>query len=368
MKVLFGSHAIDRLGELARELCNGTVLVVTDPGIEQAGIVDRALQSLQRASVAHAVFTGVEENPTTAHVSEGVACARQGDEVQLIVGLGGGSAMDCAKGVNFLLSNGGRMEDYWGDGKAQEPMLPSIGIPTTAGTGSEAQRYALIAQEATHRKMACGDEKVRFTTAILDAELIGSVPRGVAAAAGIDAISHAVETYVATTATPSSRLLARQALKLLAAHIEEYLGDPQASARARHRMLLGAHWGGASIERSMLGAAHACANPLTARYGIKHGVAVGLMLPHVVEFNSQAVNGEYETLGAVVGGAGCEFLVERIFELNRTAGLPERLRELDVEETDFSDMAMEAADQKTASYNPRPVAADDLQTLYEAAY
>ena len=369
MKVLVGCGAIDRLGELCRELCNGTVLVVTDPGIEQAGIVDRALRSLQRNSVPNTVFTGVEENPTTAHVSDGVASARQhGDDIRLIVGLGGGSAMDCAKGVNFLLSNGGRMEDFWGDGKAQGPMLPSVGIPTTAGTGSEAQRYALIAQEETRRKMACGDEKARFTAAILDPELIGSAPRSVAAAAGIDAISHAVESYVATTATPSSRLLARQALQLLAGHIEEYLDDPQKSSRVRHRMLLGAHWAGASIERSMLGAAHACANPLTARYGIKHGVAVGLMLPHVVEFNSEAVNGEYGTLGVVVGGGGCEFLVERILELNRTAGVPERLRELDVEKMDFSDMALEAAGQKTARYNPRPVAAGDLQSLYEAAY
>lgn len=367
MGVLVGSHTIDRLGDVARGLTSGTVLVVTDEGVERAGIADRARDSLQRAGLSHLSFSGVSENPTTAHVAAGAARARESaGGVDLIVGLGGGSAMDCAKGINFLLSNGGRMEDFWGDGKARKPMLPSIGIPTTAGTGSEAQRFALIAQEETNQKMACGDEKARFRSVILDGELLASVPAEVAAASGIDAVSHAVESYVCTAASPASRLLARQALRSLSASLEAQLrGD--ASSRDRQRLLMGAHWAGAAIERSMLGAAHACANPLTARYHIVHGVAVGVMLPHVIAFNNEVVNGEYDALMQAVAG-GNPSLANWISELNGYAGLPRRLRELEVDKADLPALAAEAATQKTASFNPRPVDANDLQALYEAAY
>ena len=367
MRLLVGSHTLDELGQLAGEITSGTILVVTDKGVEAAGIGDRARDSLRRAALPHLTFSDVDENPTTAHVSAGVACAHDSAEaIDLIVGLGGGSAMDCAKGINFLLSNGGRMEDYLGDGKAHSPMLPSIGIPTTAGTGSEAQRYAIIAREETREKMACGDSKVRFDSVLLDAELLASVPPAVAAAAGIDAVSHAVESFVCTAATASSRLLARQSLRNLAVSLPAQL-DGSATSRDRQRLLLGAHWAGAAIERSMLGAAHACANPLTARYGIVHGVAVGVMLPHVISFNAEAANGEYAELSAAAG-TGAASLADWVSELNRAAGLSGKLRELNVKKTELVALAAEAATQKTASFNPRPVDANDLQALYEAAY
>ena len=145
----------------------------------------------------------------------------------LLIGLGGGSAMDCAKGINFILTNGGRMEDYWGVDKATKPMLPSIGIPTTAGTGSEAQSFALISQEDTHQKMACGDKKARFRTVILDPALTKSTPKGVTAATGIDAISHAVESYVSTRRNPISQMFAKEAWRLLEKSFEIVVGDPE---------------------------------------------------------------------------------------------------------------------------------------------
>ena len=147
-RLLFGVGAVERLGELAREIGGSRVLVVTDAGIGGAGHVARAVESLSNSGIEAVVFDGVEENPTTRHVEAGLTAARE-HGADCLIGLGGGSAMDCAKGVNFLLTNGGRMEDYWGSGKATRPMLPSIGVPTTAGTGSEAQSYALICQAET---------------------------------------------------------------------------------------------------------------------------------------------------------------------------------------------------------------------------
>jgi alcohol dehydrogenase len=166
-RVIYGPGSLNRLGELARELGDTRVLLVTDPGLEEAGHPQRAMESLRQAGLEVFLFDGVEPNPTNYHVQAGVDFARPLG-IDLIVSFGGGSSMDCAKGINFILTNGGSMEDYKGFGKAAKPMLPSVGIPTTAGTGSEAQSYALIADERTHMKMACGDRKAAFQVAILD--------------------------------------------------------------------------------------------------------------------------------------------------------------------------------------------------------
>ena len=359
-RVIFGENSLVQLGGLATELGGIRALVVTDPGVVSAGIVENALHSLERESLEASIFDGVEENPTTRHVESGVSFAKAQERINLIVGIGGGSAMDCAKGINFLLTNGGGMEDYWGEGKASKPMLPSIGVPTTAGTGSEAQSFALIAQEGTHQKMACGDKKARFRTVILDPVLTTSAPKHIAAAAGIDAIAHAVESYVSTKRNPISQIFAREAWRLLEKSFESVLSDP-GNIEAQGRMLLGAHLAGAAIENSMLGAAHACANPLTSRHGVIHGVAVGLMLSRVVEFNGQMVDTLYREL--------CPSpLHERIIELKTAAGLPKQLRDLQIDEANLPKLAQEAAMQWTAEFNPRRVGEVELLGLYEAAY
>jgi alcohol dehydrogenase len=310
-RVVFGEGTLAQLGNLSKELDGSRILFVTDPGIVSAGLADRAIAVLQRATLDFFVFDSVDENPTTAHIEAGVAFAKARGNIDLIVGMGGGSAMDCAKGINFILTNGGQMEDYLGMGHATRPMLPSIGIPTTAGTGSEAQSYALISDAKTHVKMACGDLKARFRSVILDPSLTESVPKNVAAAAGIDAIAHAIESYVCTRRNAVSMMFAQKAWQLLLSSFESVLKDASDS-EARSKMLLGAHLAGAAIENAMLGAAHACANPLTAHFGIAHGVAVALMLPAVVQFNGETAGTRYRGLGPDVDG-----LVEKIVFFKR---------------------------------------------------
>ena len=368
-RLVFGTGALARLGGLAAELGAGQVLVVTDPGIAAAGILDRATESLAAAGLQYAVFDGVEQNPGSRHVETGRRFAEELPRpADFVVALGGGSAMDCAKGINFLLTNGGRIEEYRGDGKAKKPLLPAIGVPTTAGTGSEAQRFALIGEAESRMKMAIGDRTARFRVALLDPELTATAPREVAAAAAADAISHAVESFASANGNEVSRMFAGRALQLLAANLRESLRAGSVAARAG--MLLGAHWAGAAIENSMLGAAHACANPLTARYGIIHGVAVGVMLPHVIRFNGAAVDGSYTELARAVGleGAGAEALAECVRCWNAEADLPERLRDLDVEAASLPGLAREAAAQRTARFNPRPAGERELAGLYEAAF
>lgn len=285
-----------------------------------------------------------------------------------IIGIGGGSAMDCAKGVNFLLSNGGRMEDYRGDGLATRAMRPSIGVPTTAGTGSEAQRFALISAADNHEKMACGDAGARFRAVILDAELTRTVPMSTRCAVGMDAISHSIESFVCTAANSQSRFLASEALRLLEANFRDSLDD-DASAAVRGRMLLGAHWAGASIERSMLGVTHACANPLTARYGVVHGVAIGVMLPHVIRFNAQTHESDYARLSQLLAPprSGSMALLERVETLWREASMPTSLSDFGVRPDDLTTLASDASSQKTARFNPRAVTESQILELYQAA-
>jgi alcohol dehydrogenase len=370
-RVVFGPGTIRRLGELARELGANRVLLVTDPGLAAAGHPQRALESLRGAGLHTALFDGVEENPSTRIVHAALQVARAG-RIDLIVAVGGGSSMDCAKGVNFLLTNGGQMTDYKGFGRASKPMLPSMAVPTTAGTGSEAQSFALIADEKTHLKMACGDRKAAFRIAILDPEVTVSQPQSVTAVTGIDALSHAVESYVATRRNALSQSFAREAWRMLEGDFETVLRQP-GNLEARGAMQVGAHLAGLSIENSMLGAAHACANPLTAHYGLTHGIAVGILLPHVVRFNTPLVASLYADLAHEVGlingdaGAAGEVLARRLTDLMRAANLPVSLSACGISAGILPVLAEEAAQQWTGRFNPRPVGETDLLQLYQAA-
>lgn len=390
VQVLFGPGRVGELGELARDVLHtdrspgedregGGALLVTDPGVRAAGHADSAQQALEKAGFRVSTFDRVSENPTTDDVQAGLRFALAArdetrEEIRLIVAVGGGSALDCAKGVNFLLTNGGRMEDYWGEGKAEKPMLPSVGVPTTAGTGSEAQSFALISRASDHVKMACGDPKARFHAVVLDPELVTTVPAEVVALTGLDAISHAVESFVSTTANPLSRMYAREAWRRLERHLPGFLearrNDRPGAAEAAE-LLWGAHLAGASIEQSMLGAAHALANPLTARHGVPHGAAVLLVLPWVVRFNGEGERyRELCELAEIPGTAGepSEDLARRLEELRAAGGLPERLKSVGVPRSRLKDLAKDAAEQWTARFNPRPVEITDLVRIYELAY
>ncbi|MFN5755240.1 MAG: iron-containing alcohol dehydrogenase [Planctomycetia bacterium] len=369
-RLVVGPRTIGRLGSLARELGAKRALVVSDPGIVAAGHTAAGLESLATAGLATATFSGFTENPSSAEVEAGTAFARD-FRPDLLVGLGGGSSMDCAKGINFLISCGGRMRDYKGRGTATGPMLPSIAVPTTAGTGSETQSFALITDAETGMKMACGDPRAAFKVAILDVHLTLTQPLSLAALTGIDAVSHAVESHVSRTATPASRVFSREAWRMLATNLPLVFADG-GSLDARSAVQFGAALAGLAIEHSMLGAAHALANPLTAAHGIAHGQAVGLMLPHVVRFNSQACGAGYaELLGDVGIAAALEAaggrLADWLADLLRASRLQTTLSACGATAPDVTALASLAAEQWTAGFNPRPVAAPDLASLYEAA-
>ena len=376
-RLIFGEGSFERLGSLASELGFKRTLLVADKGIRDCGYVESAIESLTQAGITTFPFHDFDTNPTTSMVEAGRAFASSLN-IDSLIGLGGGSSMDTAKGINFLLTNGGAMQDYLGYGKIRSPLLPMIGVPTTSGTGSEAQSYALISDAESHAKMACGDPSASFKIAILDPRLTVSQPVTVTAASGFDAISHAVETYVTTKRNAVSEIFSLESWRLLEANYERVIKDPQ-DIQARGAMQLGAYWAGLAIENSMLGATHACANSLTARYDTEHGVAIGLMLPHVVRWNGTVVGNRYNQLlkasvsiSEKVHRAGPEQAAEslacRLEELLVIGGLKRGLRDAGVPIDDLAKLAEDASRQWTGQFNPRSFGTAEALELYQRAF
>jgi len=369
-RVVFGRGTVHRVGGLAKGLHFTRVFLVADRGVLEAGHVATVTKALQAENIDVLPYHDFGENPDSDMIEAG---RRVADSLRLdsMVALGGGSSLDCAKGINFVLTNGGRIADYRGYAKTSMPLLPMIGIPTTAGTGSEAQSYAVISDAATHTKMACGDPSAAMRIAVLDPELTLTAPQHVTAMAGFDAIAHAVETAVTAKRTPLSDTFSYRAWHLLSEAFERVLLHP-GDIEARSAMQVGSHLAGMAIEQSMLGAAHACANPLTARYNLSHGLALAILLPHVVRWNADVAGQRY---AALIGSPrrrardedAAETLALRLEDLARTGGLALKLSDSGVDEEAIPGLAAQAAAQWTGTFNPRPFDAAGAAEIYRAA-
>ncbi|HEV7746497.1 MAG TPA: iron-containing alcohol dehydrogenase [Pyrinomonadaceae bacterium] len=372
-RVVFGAGAVSRLGELAGDLNFRKTLLVADSGLVTSGHVAEALTPLREAGIEVIEFHDFAVNPDTRMVEAGSEFAAS-LSIDSIIALGGGSSLDCAKAINLLLTNGGGIRDYHGYGKATRPLLPMIGIPTTAGTGSEAQSYALISDAETHVKLACGDPGAAFRIALLDPALTVSQPADITATAGFDAVAHAVETFVTTGRNAFSEVFSREAWRLLERNYERVITEPD-NLKARGAMQLGAYFAGVAIENSMLGATHACANPLTAHYGTAHGASIAILLPSVVRWNAPVAAERYaELLRLSTGDNGAaekdssERLARRLEELATAGGLNRTLGGVGVPLADLSMLAEEAAEQWTGRFNPRPFDSKGALEVYQCAF
>ena len=374
-KIIYGNGVINRAGEVAKE-CGSNLLLVTDSGLSSAGHPQKLKEIFEQSNLNVTLFDKSIENPTESSVQSCVQVASEA-HVDLIVGLGGGSSMDTAKGCNFILSNGGRMSDYWGIGKASQPMLPFIAIPTTAGTGSECQSFALISEDQTNKKMACGDKKALPKITILDPELTLSLPSSVTACTGVDALAHSLESLVTTKRNPSSNRHAQLAFDLIHKNLPLVFENPQ-DLKSRGAVLLGASHAGAAIERSMLGAAHSMANPLTASRGVIHGIAVGMVLPEVMKFNAEQeeTNRIYAEVARKSGLAGpnspdseaTRNLIARVCEILKLANISSSLEDYGFVPSEINSLADAAQEQWTASFNPRSINSSDFKNLYSLLF
>jgi alcohol dehydrogenase len=369
-RVLFAPGAFRKLGYTARDLGFRRTLLVADPGVVTAGYVAAAVKQLEADGIAPIPFHDFEQNPDSAMVEAGARFAEpQG--IDSVIGLGGGSSLDAARAINFVLTNGGSIDGYRGYGKATRPLLPAIGVPTTAGTGSEAQSYAVISDAETRVQMACGDPSAAFRAAILDPDLTATAPRHVTAMAGYDALAHAVEAAVTTKRTALSDMFSHQAWRMLNGAFERVLLH-EADVQARGAMQIGAFFAGMAVEQSMLGAAHACASALTARYNLTHGLALAMLLPHVVRWNGAVASERYSALmGSPRRRArdedASESLAMRLEDLASAAGLGMRLADSGVEEAHLPELARQAVQQWTSAFNPRPFDAAGALEIFRMA-
>lgn len=374
-RLVYAPGAVESLAALTEEYAKkgSKVLVVTDSGLVKAGHAAKVQGLLEAGGFVVSVFDKVQENPSSVDVDACKDHALEFGEVDLLIGLGGGSSLDTARGCNFLLSNGGVMEDYWGYGKAPKDMLPLLAIPTTAGTGSECQSFALISHRESHAKMACGDPKAAARVAVLDPTLTTTQPREVTANTGLDALVHALETAVTKPRNPLSSLYARESFRLIHGHLETVLEQPE-NIESRGKMQLGAAFAGLAIENSMLGAAHSAANPLTSEYNVIHGQAVAIMAPGIMRYNCEEPGAAdaYAQLakecliapGSASLAEACQALIDRVLQLIERAGLSLSLEAYGVEASKVEELARQAATQWTAQFNPRPIDEAAFRQLY----
>lgn len=372
-RLTFGAGAVGKFPDLIAGF-GRRALVVSDPGIAKAGILDRVLGFLRDAHVSSDAFTSVEPNPSVETVEAAHALYRKSD-AEFVVAVGGGSSMDVAKVVAVLAAHGGGVRDYEGIGKVPGPVVPSVAIPTTAGTGSEVTVFAVITDRQRRFKMTIGSPFLVPQVAICDPELTISMPKPLTAATGMDALTHGIECFINTTPNPIAKALAMESIRLIGGALRTAY-QRGSDLPARSTMLLGSTMAAMAFTRTRLGNVHAMSHPLGAFFDVPHGVANAILLPYVMAWNLRSCLGTYppiaEAMGEEVDGMpperASERAVEAVQRLSRDVGIPEHLREVGVTRDAIPALATDAMKSGNVLVNPRPTTYDDIVDLFEKAY
>lgn len=370
---LFGSGAIQEVGGRLKDLNVKKALIVTDEGLHKLGLSENIASIIKEAGVDVAIFPKAEPNPTDKNIEDGIA-AYNAENCDAIVSLGGGSAHDAAKGIGLIASNGGRIHDYEGVDQSKNPLVPLIAINTTAGTASEMTRFTIITDLARKVKMAIVDKHVTPLVSINDPQLMVGLPPALTAATGVDALTHAIEAFVSTNATPITDACAEKVLQL----IPEYLPRAYANGsdiEAREQMVYAQFLAGMAFNNASLGYVHAIAHQLGGFYNLPHGVCNAILLPHVCRFNLTARTERFakiaELLGANVHGLSkrdaAEKAIEFIESLSKDLNIPGGFRELGAKDEDIETLAKNAMLDVCAATNPRIATLEDIKQIITQA-
>ena len=368
-RVVLGDAALEQLTSLLPAL-GKHALVVTDPGVAAAGLLDVVL-NVVRPVIGVEVFAEVAGNPDTATVEAALSVARA-NNTKVVIGLGGGSSLDVAKSVALLVTNDGRIGDYEGSDKLTRRPLPMVAIPTTVGSGSEVTKGAVITDTTSHVKMVIVSELMFPTYAVLDPRCVAALPQRIAATTGMDALTHAVEAYVAKGANPITDAMNIGAIELIGKNlVDATKGD----ANALFGMLVASCMAGIGFHDAGLGAVHALANTLGAHFGVHHGTANALFLPYVMDFNLESNPAKFARIAQALGEdtAGCDEMTAArlaaaaVHRLAENTGVPRTLHEVGVAPDAIDTLAHDALHQADLPGNPRPCSIEDLTALYEAA-
>lgn len=369
--VHFGMGSIQELPELLKELKSDSCILVSDRGIEAIGLVKKIRDVVENAGIKYAEYLDVVPNPTAKNVMDCVKIYKESGATSIIA-LGGGSAMDTAKAAGIIHKYGGEVGQYEGGNTVPGPIDPFFAIPTTAGTGSEVSTFSVIVDEARNYKLTINDPKLAPTVALLDPELIMTAPPSIAAACGMDAFIHAMESYINNVENVFAEALAEKAMELIGAHIRRFVAV-RTDEEAACAMMLGSTFAGITM-MTRLGEVHAMSHPVSAYFGVAHGVANAVLLPTVTEFNALGdKKGKYAKIYQYITGqpAPATFkpiqLADVIRELNAELGIPACLADVGVTEDKIPVMAADAMKSGNILVNPRTAKQADIEALYHKA-
>lgn len=370
---LMGADCLKEAGEQVAELGFKKALIVTDKVLGQIGIVKKVTDVLDNKDIEYAIYDETKPNPTVKNVNDGLALLKE-KECDFVISLGGGSAHDCAKGIALLATNGGEIKDYEGVDKSKKPQLPMVGINTTAGTGSEMTLFAIITDEERHIKMALVDKHLTPIIAVNDPMLMLAMPKSLTAATGMDALTHAIEAYVSTSATPITDACAEKAIELISNYLVNAVENGE-DVEARDMMAYAEYLAGMAFNNASLGYVHAMAHQLGGFYNLPHGVCNAILLPHVQEYNKATSASRLAKIAKIMGGniegltdeQGADLCIDMIKSLSQTVGIPEGLGVLGVKESDFETLATNALNDACSLTNPRKGNLEEVIAIFKKA-
>lgn len=369
--IIFGKGSLAKLPECAKKLSAKKAFILTGPHLAKTAHCANVISGLQEAGIETAVFSDIEGNPSTDTVAKAAAAYKDfgGDT---IIAFGGGSPMDVAKAVAVVVTYGGEVADYEGF-KVPGPVTPMIAIPTTAGTGSEVTAFSVITDHSRNYKLTVCSYDIIPKYAILDPALLSTTPAGIAAACGIDAFIHAEESYISKAASPFTEMMSEKAMELIGGNIRAFVAD-RTNEEAAAAMLQGSLYAGIAFSWARLGDVHAMSHPVSAYFNVAHGVANGILLPVIADYNALADMGKYRKIAGYISpsheapaGFVPSMLGDEIRKLNHDIGIPATLSDVGVTREHFDAMADDAMKSGNIAVNPRTTTKEDILRLYEQA-
>jgi alcohol dehydrogenase len=370
---LLGSGTVNEVGDRVKILGGSKALIVTDAGLVKLGVADKVKKIIEDAGLKAVIFGGAEPNPTDKNVDAGFEVWKD-ENCNAIVSLGGGSSHDCAKGIGLLASNGGKIHDYEGIDKSNNPMVPLIAVNTTAGTASEMTRFCIITDSSRKVKMAIVDWRVTPKISINDPDLMVGMPPALTAATGMDALTHAIEAYVSTAATPLTDSAALMAIELVSQYLPIAVANGT-NMEAREKMAYAQFLAGMAFNNASLGYVHSMAHQLGGFYNLPHGVCNAILLPHVEQFNLIGCADRLRDVAAAMGENvdglsvfdAAQKAIDSIKKLSSSIGIPSGLKELNVKEEDFEIMAKNAKVDACQFTNPRTATLQQVIQIFKNA-
>lgn len=374
-QIQFGAGSIVNLAKTVKDFNGSNVFLVVDPGLVKAGLISPITAPLKKAKIPFTVYDKIDPEPGLKLADKGTKIARKAG-CDCVVGVGGGSAMDVAKAVAILLTNGGKAVDYLGLGLIKKPGVPKIMVPTSSGTGAEVTFTAVFINEKTGSKGGMNGDPLYPDAAILDPELTLSLPPHVTAFTGIDALTHALEAYTSTQAHTISEMYSLEAISLIADNLPSAYANG-GNLKARSAMLMGSLLGGKALATAGVGLVHAMAYPMGGMFGIPHGLANAVLLPYVVDFNLIGNLEKFAILAETLGQntddltlrEAASLCVDALFDLNTDVGIPATLKDLDIPFDALPEMAEIALTvTRPVENNPRQPSLKDVISIYEIAF